>query len=218
MEYHVYWVLKSSCFKIFGDGKYGLFFEPKSWWKYIYWLLKSSCFELFTDEKYGNFLRQKVDGKMIDIYWLLKSFYFKVFGDGKYGLFLSQSVDGKMIFTDYWNVLVLNFPQMGNTVFFSVKKLMETRYLLSLFELSMIFQDLGNMVFLAVFSLWCWKTKRISEQNMDYRLSNVCKIFSFEKDWTISYVFCVSCHIRVLLKVKWFYRLIVRQLLQNVIN
>ena len=30
---------------------------------------------------------------------------------------------------------------MGNTVFFSAKKLMERTYLLGLFELSMIFQD-----------------------------------------------------------------------------
>ena len=48
MEYHIYWLLKSSCFKLSEDGKYGGFFEPKSWWKDdIYWLLKSSCFELF---------------------------------------------------------------------------------------------------------------------------------------------------------------------------
>ena len=31
----------------------------------ICWLLKSSCFELFEDGKYGLFLSQKVDGKMI---------------------------------------------------------------------------------------------------------------------------------------------------------
>ena len=31
----------------------------------IYWLLRSSCFELFSDGKYGLFCRQNVDGKMI---------------------------------------------------------------------------------------------------------------------------------------------------------
>ena len=31
----------------------------------IYWLLKSSCFELFWDGKYDLFLSQKVDGKMV---------------------------------------------------------------------------------------------------------------------------------------------------------
>ena len=84
-----------------------------------------------------------------DIYWLLKRSCFKLFGDGKYGLFLRQEVDGKMIFTGYWEVLVLTFSVMGNTVFFSAKKVMERLYLRGLFELSMIFQNLGNMVFRA---------------------------------------------------------------------
>ena len=29
MEYHVYWLLKNSCFKIFGEGKYSLFSSQK---------------------------------------------------------------------------------------------------------------------------------------------------------------------------------------------
>ena len=33
----------------------------------IYWLMKSSCFELFGDGKHGLFLSQEVDGKMIFI-------------------------------------------------------------------------------------------------------------------------------------------------------
>ena len=39
---------------------------------------------------------------------------------------------------------------MGNTVFFSAKKLIGRWYLLGLLELSIIFQDLGNMVFRAM--------------------------------------------------------------------
>ena len=35
-----------------------------------------------------------------------------------------------MIFTNYWKVLVLDFLEMGNTVFFWAKKLMERWYLL----------------------------------------------------------------------------------------
>ena len=70
-----------------------------------------------------------------DIYWLLKRSCFELFSDGKYGLFLSQEVDGKMIFTGYWEVLVLNFSMMGNTVFSSAKMLMERWYLHGLFEL-----------------------------------------------------------------------------------
>ena len=65
------------------------------------------------------------------IYWLLESSCFELFGDGKYGLFSSQKVDRKMIFTDYWKVLVLNFSEMRNTVFFRAKKLMERWYLLT---------------------------------------------------------------------------------------
>ena len=64
--------------------------------------------------------------------------------------FLSQEIDGKMIFTGYWEVVVLNFSVIGNTVFFSAKMLMERWYLHGLFELSMIFQDLENMVFCTV--------------------------------------------------------------------
>ena len=130
-----------------------VFFEPKSWWKDdIYWLLKSSCFELFGDGKYGLFSSQEVDGKD-DIYWLRKSSCFELFGGGKYGLFLSQEVDGKMIFAGYREVLVLNFSVMGNTIFFSAKKLMQRWYLLGFFELSMIFQDLRNTVFCAASKL-----------------------------------------------------------------
>ena len=40
-------------------------------------------------------------------------------------VFLSQKVDGNMIVTDDLKVPVLNFSVMGNTVFFSAKKLME---------------------------------------------------------------------------------------------
>ena len=87
-----------------------------------------------------------------DIYWLLKIFCFELFGDEKYSLFLGQEVDGKMIFTGYWEVLVLNFSVLGNTVFFSVKKFMERWYYLGLFKLFMIFRSLKNMIFRAVFN------------------------------------------------------------------
>ena len=56
-----------------------------------------------------------------NIYSSLESSCFELFGDGKCGLFVSQQVDGKMIFTGYWEVLVLNFLLMGNTVFFQPK-------------------------------------------------------------------------------------------------
>ena len=101
----------------------------------------------FLEIKNMVFLSQKVDGNMIFTdYW--KALVL-IFSGMRNMFFLSQKVDGKMIFTGCWEVLVLNFSVMGNTAFFSAKKLMERWYLLGLFELSMIFQDLGNMVFRA---------------------------------------------------------------------
>ena len=62
----IYWLLKSSCFELFGYGKYGILLSKEVDAKCdIYWLLKSSCFELVGGEKYGLFLGQQVDGKMI---------------------------------------------------------------------------------------------------------------------------------------------------------
>ena len=86
----------------------------------IYWLLKSSCFELFGDGKYGLFLSQEVDGKMIltdywkvlvlnfsamgktvffepkswwkdNIYWLMKSSFFELFVNGWWKTMLTWS-------------------------------------------------------------------------------------------------------------------------------
>ena len=52
------------------------------WKDDIYWLLKSSCFELFGDGKYGRFLSQKVDGKMIFTnYWKVLVLNFSVMGN-----------------------------------------------------------------------------------------------------------------------------------------
>ena len=116
--------------------------------KFLFWS--------FWELEIPSFLSQKVDGKIIfNIYWLLKSSCFELFGNRKYSFLQSPEVD-EMIFTGYWEVLVLNFSVIENTVFFSVKRLMERWYLLGLFELSMIFQDLGNMVFR---TLWSHKNK-----------------------------------------------------------
>ena len=127
------------------------------------------------------FLSQKVDGKMIFTdYWkvlvlnfsmmgntvffesrswwkrwyllITEKFLFWTFRWWEIRFFFSQKVDRKMILTGDREVLILNFSVMWNTIFFSAKKLMERWYLLGLFELSMIFQDLGNTVFRAV---WC---------------------------------------------------------------
>ena len=118
MEYHVYWLLKSSCFELSRDGKYGLFWAKK---------LMERLYLLIT----GKFL-----------FW--------TFLKWEIWYFLSLKNRGTMIFTGYWKVLVLNFLEMGNAVFFSSEKLIQRWYLLGLFELSKIFQDLENIVFCAV--------------------------------------------------------------------
>ena len=132
--------------------KNGIFWAKKLMERWYLPVTEKFLFWTFRWWEIWSFLSQEVDGKD-DIYWLRKSSCFELFGGGKYGLFLSQEVDGKMIFTGY-PVLVLNFSVMGNTIFFSAKKLMERWYLLGLFELSMMFQNLGNGVFRAVYVLY----------------------------------------------------------------
>ena len=118
MEYHVYWSLKRSCFKFFGDEKYGIFSGKKLMERLYLLVTEKFLFWTFRWWEIRSFFESKSWWKD-DIYWLLTSFCFELFGDGKYGLF-------------------------------SPKKLMERWYLLGIFQLSMIFQHLGNMVFCAV--------------------------------------------------------------------
>ena len=119
-KYDIYWLLKSSCFELFGNGKYGLFLRQnlvKS-----YWLL--TCFEFFEDGKYGIFWTKK----LMERWYLLvtEKFLFWTFPWWEIRSFLRQKVNGKMMFTDYWKVLilgyrkilVLSFSVMGNAVFF----------------------------------------------------------------------------------------------------
>ena len=127
-----------------------VFFEPKSWWKDdIYWLLKSSCFELFDDGKYGLFFEWRSWWKR----WYLlitEKFLFWTFRWWKIRSFF----EARSWWKDhiYWLMRSSYFELLSdvNTIFFSAKKLMGRWYLLVLFELSMIFQDLGNTVFRAV--------------------------------------------------------------------
>ena len=129
MEYHVYWLLKSSCFANFGDRKDDLFLSQKVDGKMVftdYWkgllqnFSKMQNTVIFSAKKlmerwyvliiekvlFWTFQRWEVRSFFErknwwkdDNYWLLKSSCFELFGDGKHGLFLSQKVDGKMIFT-----------------------------------------------------------------------------------------------------------------------
>ena len=71
--------------------------------------------------------------KLMKIWYLLitEKFLFWSFREWEIQPFLNQKVDGKMLFTDYGNVLVLNFSVIEKTVFFWVEKLMERWYLLT---------------------------------------------------------------------------------------
>ena len=142
-----YWKVLVLNFSVMGNT---VFFSAKKLMERWY-LLITEKFLFWSFRWWGiwSFLIQEVDGKD-DIYWLRKSSCFELFGGGKYGPFLSQEFDGKMIFTGYQEVLVLNFSMMGNTIFFSAKKLMERWHLPCLFEISIIFQDMGNTIFRAV--------------------------------------------------------------------
>ena len=118
----------------------------------LWWLPITENFLLWTfpRSKTRSFFESKSSWKD-DIYWLLEVFCFKLFDDGKYGLFVGKKVYGKMLFN-----------------------------LSALFELSMIFQDLRNMFFCAVWDLggiielmfhdneeWCkiWRGTNLPFQN-----------------------------------------------------
>ena len=107
----IYWLLKSSCFELFGDEKYGLFLSQEVDGKDdIYWLRKSSCFELFDGGKYGLFWVKKLMER-----WYLpvtEKFLFWTFRWWEIRSFLRQKVDGKIIFT--WSFLAFHdIPRPG---------------------------------------------------------------------------------------------------------
>ena len=103
----------------------------------------------FLEMKNMVFLSQKVDGNMI-------------FTDYRKVLVLILLEVGNTVFSwakklvERWYLLATEkflfwtFRWWKIRSFFTAKKLMERWYLHGLFELSMIFQDLGNMVFRAV--------------------------------------------------------------------
>ena len=99
-----------------------------------------------------------------DFFWVKKLMEKMIFTDYRKFLVLNFSVVGNTVF--FWvkklmeilYILVTNkllfwtFRWWKTRSFFQPKKLIERWYLLGLFELSMIFQDLGNMVFRTVWS------------------------------------------------------------------
>ena len=143
----IYWLLKSSCFNFFGNGKHGLFWVKKlmeSWYsltteKFLFWCFRELGNRVFFETK--SWWKD-------DIYRLLRNSCFELFGDGKYSLF-------------------------------SAKKLMKRWYILGLFELSMIFQDLGNMVFRAVCGVYLYDS--LQKESLNKNLVNANS--TFKKKW-----------------------------------
>ena len=96
---------------------YEFFGLRKSW--YYGFSLESSVFK-FSEMENTVFSRAK---KLMEVWYLLiaEKLLFWTFQRWEIRSFLSQKVDGKIIFTDYWKVLILNFTEIGNTVFFEPK-------------------------------------------------------------------------------------------------
>ena len=69
----IYWLLKSSCFELFNDGKYGLFWDKKlmeRWYlliteKFLFWAPEKFLFWTFRWWKIRSFISQKLDVKII---------------------------------------------------------------------------------------------------------------------------------------------------------
>ena len=121
------WLMKSSSFELFGNGKYSLFWEKKLMKRWYLLITDMSLFWTFRDGKN----RLSWGKKLIKRWYLLvtEKFLSRAFPWWKMQFFLRQKVNRKMIFTDYWKifilgyrkVLALTFPVMENTVFFRQK-------------------------------------------------------------------------------------------------
>ena len=68
MEYHVYWLLKSSCFELSGDENAGDFWAKKLIERWNLLIIEKFCFWTFW--RLDLLLSQKVDGKIVFTdYW-----------------------------------------------------------------------------------------------------------------------------------------------------
>ena len=83
MEYHVYWLLKSSCFEFSREEKYGLFWAKKLMERWNLPITGKLLFWTLRRWEIRSFLSQKVDGKVI-FPWSFWAFH-DIPGLGKYG-------------------------------------------------------------------------------------------------------------------------------------
>ena len=61
----IYWLLKSSCFKLFGDGKYGLLCDKTLMERWYFLITENFLFWIFLWWEILSFFSQKVDVKII---------------------------------------------------------------------------------------------------------------------------------------------------------
>ena len=79
----IYQLLESSCFELYGDGKYGLFWAKKLMERWYLLITEKTLFWSFRRWEIQSFLSQKVDGKVI-FPWSFWAFN-DIPGLGKYG-------------------------------------------------------------------------------------------------------------------------------------
>ena len=97
LKYDIYWLLRSSCCELFGNGKYGLFWGKKfmeRWYlliteKLLFWTTGKFLFWAFRWWEIRSFFKQNVDVKVV-FTWSFWAFY-DVPGPGKYEFSFSET-------------------------------------------------------------------------------------------------------------------------------
>ena len=116
----------------------------------------------FCEEKKNYY--KNINFARIQKFILWESFCFGLFGDGKYGLLLIQKDDvssyflqhGKPCFFEYGKVPILNFSEIGNTVFFYLKSLWKVDIFLVFLKFSWYFRTWQIWLFVQ----FCFKYKQ----------------------------------------------------------
>ena len=88
----IYWLLERSCFELFGDGKYGIFWDKKLMEKWYLLITEKFLFWTFWWWEIRSFFSQKVDVKII-FTWSFWAFH-DIPGPGKY-CFSCSEIYGK---------------------------------------------------------------------------------------------------------------------------
>ena len=122
---------------------------------FLFFWIRGNLILWVSRSKIRSFLKLEVCRKMIFPYWSLLYLKLAWYSKNREKLSFSSYKNGKIIFslawktmfTGYWKFLFWNLRRWEAWYFFEPKKVMEWRYLFSVFELFMIFQGLENMFF-----------------------------------------------------------------------